>query len=87
VRVRLRERDQEGGAPFFRAGAGLTHRSFETGDTRYFVTGGVGVDIPVAEPIDVRLEGRYRRHFESNDFFASNTFAALIGLTVAFPGG
>lgn len=86
VRVRLEEEDREGGGPFFRAGAGLTYRSFETSDTRFFVTGGVGLDIPVAEPLDVRLEARYRRHFESDDFFASNTFAALIGLTVTVPG-
>ena len=87
LRARLSAMDWDRAAPFLRGGAGLTYRDFDESDTQFYVTGGVGVDIPVAEPVAFRLEARYQRHFESDDMRASHTFAALIGLTVVVPSG
>lgn len=82
LRYRLGEWDGETLVPFLRGGAGLIYRNFQESDMQLAIALGGGADVPLTEPLALRLEGRFERRFESDFVAASNRFAALIGLTV-----
>lgn len=50
-------------------------------DTQWVFGGGVGVKLPVADQLAVRLEGGVRRAFESDDRLGATNLAALVGLS------
>jgi hypothetical protein len=88
LRYGFKPRTWEGAVPFLRVGGGLTYFSCcDSSETQPFLVGGGGFDIPVSEPVSFRIEGRFKRSFETDDSVASNAFALLLGLTAVVPRG
>ena len=68
--------------PFFRPQAGLTFVSIGGESASQFNVGsGLGVRIPVANQLAVRLEARFQYSFDNADFDSASTITAAVGLS------
>ena len=72
--------------PFLRPTAGVDYYSFgSTSHSRLKAGGYVGLKIPVANHLSVRLESGYQRGFESEDLPSSDEVSVNLGISLFVP--
>ena len=88
LRFLLRGMDWEAAVPFVRVGGGLDYFKRSDADartsdsaTQFSAGAGVGVEVPIAEPVGLRLEGFYVHGFPNDNFAKFDSFGVRIGLT------
>lgn len=72
--------------PFFRPTAGLVYHTFGSNSHSQLKAGGyVGMKIPVANHLSVRLESGYQRGFEAEDSPPSDEVSVNLGISLFIP--